>query len=158
MPRSLFEPVSRYFQTIQPRPTCAAVKEIPTTSIVIRNCRSRAGACSEIASGNHHLPATNSSTESSVIIQIITARTRPIGYDLLLLSSDLFLYLPSNYSKPSRETAAASRVLTPATSAAPVVVTSKTPLVDCCKETASRARSLPRSKHVLTFPSPSVAG
>src|SRR6476620_10314869 len=117
MARSLFEPVSRYFHTIHPRPICAAVNASPTTTMVIINCRSRAGACSEIAAGNHHLPLTNRSTESSVIIQMITARTRPIGYDLLLLSSDLFCYLRSNYSKPSRETAAASRVLTPAASA-----------------------------------------
>src|SRR6185369_8754863 len=89
--RSLFEPVSRYFHTIQPRPICAAVKEIPTTTIVIKNWRSRAGACSEIAAGNHHLPLTNRSTESSVIIQIITARTRPIGYDLLCLVQICFV-------------------------------------------------------------------
>src|SRR5689334_17167584 len=86
---SVVGPVSRYFQIIQPKPSWAAVKEIPTTTIVIMNWRSRAGACSEIASGNHHLPATNSSTESSVIIQIITARTRPIGY--ISFDSDLFL-------------------------------------------------------------------
>ena len=38
-----FDPLrylSRYFQTTQPRPICAAAKEIPTTIIVIRNCRS----------------------------------------------------------------------------------------------------------------------
>src|SRR5215208_6872010 len=77
--RSLL-PVSRYFQTIQPSPIWAAANERPTTIIVIMNCRSRAGAWSEMAAGNHHFPLTNSSTESSVIIQIITARTRPIGY------------------------------------------------------------------------------
>src|SRR5215213_1357226 len=78
--RSPLLPVSRYFQTIQPRPTWAAVNERPTTTMVIMNWRSSAGAWSEMAAGNHHFPLTNSSTDSSVIIQIITARTRPIGY------------------------------------------------------------------------------
>ena len=42
--------------------------------------RSRAGACSEMAVGNHHFFTKNSDTDPSVSSQIITARTRPIGY------------------------------------------------------------------------------
>src|SRR5437899_2387526 len=74
---------SRYFQTTQPRPTCAAVKAMPTTMIVIVNWPSTRGPCSEIACGNHQCLLTNIPTEASVISQITIPRARPIGYLLL---------------------------------------------------------------------------
>src|ERR1043166_5798932 len=40
---------SRYFQTAHPNPICAAAKAMPQTIIVIMNCVSTLGPCSEMA-------------------------------------------------------------------------------------------------------------
>src|SRR5262245_33429573 len=57
----------------------------------MKNCWSSAGPCSEMAAGNHHFLLTKSRTDKAVMIQIITARTRPIGYVSFNFVSDMLL-------------------------------------------------------------------